>query len=500
MKEKKTFKDKVGCDIKKTFVERDSSQEKRLYFEGVFQHEGIVNKNNRVYPKSIWEKNLKEGSEFMERLENMAVLGELEHPEDGITSLRRVSHQFLEVKRMEDGKIWAKGRVLNTEEGRRIAELLAVDYPLGASSRGDGTSESTDDGREVVNDDYILETFDFVEDPSVPTVETHVVTEDTQDKLEEANCSPVTIYEQLGCDNGDNVCVIEELEKRKDKKKEDNTESEIDIILDFAEGNIEFEEAISKLEDKEAIQKLLRVYKINLQENSEENSCEEKDDDHVTVVNKENKMNDKQTKKLSNLVTDLVEKAKASEASAKEAEAKLEELKEKYQEDGTFDKKYDNLKKRYEASKSLLRKQVKPERYEAAKKVAEDLLNEKEKIEKSFNTLKERYRAAKKLIDGAIAKVKKERAKFDTLDERYEAAKKLLGVSIEKLEESDESSEDSSEEKKEDDSEEDEKKECTEDSKSRERSVRRRKTRQYSEGKDSSIKSDDLMSRTMRGL
>ena len=152
---------------------------------GVLQNFLERNSNKRIYPRSIWERLFAEGSDFRNRLKSRAMVGLLEHPEDGATRLdRSPSHvmvdvrfptaaEFTESRKSEDpsqhlqeGDIIGTYEVLDTHNGRDLAGLIKGRVPVGVSSRGDGTLREDGEGF-VVNDDYNCETWDVVSCPSV---------------------------------------------------------------------------------------------------------------------------------------------------------------------------------------------------------------------------------------------------------------------------------------------------------------------------------------------
>jgi len=382
----------VSFLLKEVYVEKSSTDgDKRLQFEGIFSESDNKNKNNRVYKKGIWERNLKEGSAFRGRLDNRAVLGELEHPDIGTTSLKRVSHQFLDAKLQEDGRVWAKGQVLNTPEGRILAELFAVKYPVGASSRGNGTSEKNDDGIEEVNEDYELDTWDFVYDPSVECVETHIVDESRIRDLVKSEDDVVSIFEHYGCKEGDVSCVVEKVNNN--KKEDFCLECVIEEIekADIDKAEKIFTDALSKVDSgkSEVIDVLFKLYRKKLTEikNSEQE-----------IEMDENKTNNESIK-VTEVVSRLVERANKLKERALAAEEKLakEDKEDKEDKENTES----------EGNKVPESTELK-ERFEAAKLVIEDLISEKEKLEGQLAELTERYDVAKKIAAEALSRLKED--------------------------------------------------------------------------------------------
>lgn len=175
-----TQKETVEVELPPAILEREGHPSprpqvvQRTRVVAQIQEADTPNQNNRRYPTGLWEKCLTPGGDFVSRLENREVLGEVEHPESGNTSLARVSHLWERVWQ-EGNKIMGQCLILDTPEGRRLNELCAVGHPLGFSSRGRGETFTAHDGLEEVKDDYFLDTFDAVAKPSVVNARTHNV-------------------------------------------------------------------------------------------------------------------------------------------------------------------------------------------------------------------------------------------------------------------------------------------------------------------------------------
>jgi len=52
--------------------------------EGVLQRSDVKNANGRIYPRSLWERTLAEGSPVMKKVQERGMMGHLEHPKDGV--------------------------------------------------------------------------------------------------------------------------------------------------------------------------------------------------------------------------------------------------------------------------------------------------------------------------------------------------------------------------------------------------------------------------------
>lgn len=137
-----------------------------LTLEGTFQRADTRNANGRIYPLPLWKKII--GDEGVnERLKTRRMLGELDHPASGATSLSRVSHVVTEHKLLDNKTIKGRLDILDTPMGQIAATLAKAGVQIGVSSRGDGSVERKGDVDEVQND-YRLETYDIVLKPSTP--------------------------------------------------------------------------------------------------------------------------------------------------------------------------------------------------------------------------------------------------------------------------------------------------------------------------------------------
>ena len=138
---------------------------KKLYIEGVFLQSELKNRNGRMYPFSVLQKEVNRYNE--EYIKTSRALGELGHPDGPTVNLDRVSHRIVSLA--EDGTNFrGKAQILDTPMGKIASSLLGEGVKLGVSSRGMGSI----DKREVCNvvmDDFMLATAaDIVADPSAP--------------------------------------------------------------------------------------------------------------------------------------------------------------------------------------------------------------------------------------------------------------------------------------------------------------------------------------------
>ena len=150
-------------DIKILTEEKDGK--KQLYIEGVFLQSEIKNRNGRVYPFDVLNKEVERYSE--EYVKPGRALGELGHPDGPTVNLDRVSHKITSL-RAEGNNFIGKARVLDTPMGKIAKNLLGEGVQLGVSSRGMGSLKE-ENGVKYVGEDFMLATAaDIVADPSAP--------------------------------------------------------------------------------------------------------------------------------------------------------------------------------------------------------------------------------------------------------------------------------------------------------------------------------------------
>ena len=148
------------------FICEGSGKQKNYFIEGVFMQANVKNRNGRVYPKAILQKEAK-------RYEQNYILqkrafGELGHPEGPTVNLERVSHMITELT--EDGNDFrGRAKIMDTPYGKIVKNLIDEGARLGVSSRGMGSLKPVGRNVSQVQDDFYLATAaDIVADPSAP--------------------------------------------------------------------------------------------------------------------------------------------------------------------------------------------------------------------------------------------------------------------------------------------------------------------------------------------
>jgi len=143
----------------------ESNGKKILHIEGVFLQGDIKNRNGRVYPFNVLEREVARYNESY--VAAGRALGELGHPDGPTVNLDRVSHKIVSLK-AEGSNFIGKAQILSTPMGNIAKSLLESGVKLGVSSRGMGSIEERN-GANYVRDDFMLATAaDIVADPSAP--------------------------------------------------------------------------------------------------------------------------------------------------------------------------------------------------------------------------------------------------------------------------------------------------------------------------------------------
>jgi len=146
-------------------ITEEKNGKKLLYIEGVFLQSELKNRNGRMYPFSVLEREVKRYNE--EYVKSKRALGELGHPDGPTINLDRVSHRITDL-RAEGNNFIGKAQILDTPMGNIAKNLLGEGVQLGVSSRGMGSIQKVEDCN-VVADDFMLTTAaDIVADPSAP--------------------------------------------------------------------------------------------------------------------------------------------------------------------------------------------------------------------------------------------------------------------------------------------------------------------------------------------
>ena len=151
-------------DVEYITEEKDNG-EKTYKIKGVFMQSEVKNRNGRVYPFPVLQKEVNRYNKDYVN-ENRA-FGELGHPDGPTVNLERASHMITSLK--PEGKNFVgQATILKTPMGKIVENLMDAGGKLGVSSRGMGSLEQKNGANYVKDDFYLATAADIVADPSAP--------------------------------------------------------------------------------------------------------------------------------------------------------------------------------------------------------------------------------------------------------------------------------------------------------------------------------------------
>lgn len=148
----------VSAVVEKT----EEGKTKALYIEGIFMQGEKKNRNGRIYPMSVLDREAKRYNE--QYVQKNRALGELNHPPTPSVNPERASHMV--TKLWKEGTNWnGKAKILSTPMGQIVGGLINDGVQLGVSTRGLGSLKEGR-GAKIVQNDFFLNCVDIVSDPS----------------------------------------------------------------------------------------------------------------------------------------------------------------------------------------------------------------------------------------------------------------------------------------------------------------------------------------------
>ena len=160
---------KLICELQESvdyeLIEEGDGKPKQYYIEGIFMQSEKKNKNGRIYPLPILEKEV---SRYVkEYVDPKRAFGEFGHPDGPTVNLDRASHMISSLKKQGKNFV-GRAKVLDTPNGKIVKCLIDEGARLGVSSRGMGTLKPENKGQIVQKDFYLATAADIVADPSAP--------------------------------------------------------------------------------------------------------------------------------------------------------------------------------------------------------------------------------------------------------------------------------------------------------------------------------------------
>ena len=160
----KLFSEAVESEVEYITEEKEGGG-KNYKIRGVFMQADIKNRNGRVYPLDVLQKEVKKYNENF--IKEKRAFGELGHPDGPTVNLERVSHMITSLK--GEGKNFiGEAKIMSTPMGEIVKSLMDEGAKLGVSSRGMGSLDQKGGANYVRDDFYLATAADIVADPSAP--------------------------------------------------------------------------------------------------------------------------------------------------------------------------------------------------------------------------------------------------------------------------------------------------------------------------------------------
>ena len=145
--------------------EQKEDGKKNYKIKGVFMQADIKNRNGRVYPMEVLNKEVRRYNK--EYINEKRAFGEVGHPDGPTVNLERASHMI--TKLYPDGKNFiGEAKIMSTPMGEIVKTLMDEGAKLGVSSRGMGSLDQKNGANYVRDDFYLATAADIVADPSAP--------------------------------------------------------------------------------------------------------------------------------------------------------------------------------------------------------------------------------------------------------------------------------------------------------------------------------------------
>jgi len=159
---------KLICELQEAVnyeLLEEENKPKQYFIEGIFMQSERKNKNGRIYPLDVLEKEV--NRYVREYVEPKRAFGELGHPDGPTVNLDRASHMIHSLQK-EGKNFIGRAKILDTPNGKIVKNLIDEGARLGVSSRGMGTLKPESKAQIVQSDFYLATAADIVADPSAP--------------------------------------------------------------------------------------------------------------------------------------------------------------------------------------------------------------------------------------------------------------------------------------------------------------------------------------------
>lgn len=159
---------KLICELTEDIqyiTEASEDGKKNLFIEGIWMQGNLQNRNGRIYPTQILQK---EANRYIrEYVEKNRAFGELGHPQGPSINLDRVSHMITDLHQ-EGNNFVGRAKIMDTPMGNIAKNIIESGGQLGVSTRGMGSLKERNGIMEVQDDFHLATAGDIVADPSAP--------------------------------------------------------------------------------------------------------------------------------------------------------------------------------------------------------------------------------------------------------------------------------------------------------------------------------------------
>lgn len=163
------------CISEQKTITENVGNTQHMYITGPFLQAVTRNRNGRVYPQHIIEREV---GKFQSLIESREAVGELSHPDSGEINPDRAAILITDLH-MDGNLGMGKAKVLSTPCGKILESLLNDGVRMGVSSRGTGNLGKDN----VVCEDFSLLTIDAVYMPSAQVAYSDAIYESIQNTV-----------------------------------------------------------------------------------------------------------------------------------------------------------------------------------------------------------------------------------------------------------------------------------------------------------------------------
>jgi len=158
----KLLREYISLDYDKEKIIEAKDKGGPIVIPALLQRADTKNQNGRIYPRSILQREVEN---YTKAVKERRALGECDHPDNSVVELKNASHLISDIW-WEGDDVKGKVEILNTPTGNILKSLMESGVKLGISSRGVGETKKTNEGADIVQEDFTLICFDMVSEPS----------------------------------------------------------------------------------------------------------------------------------------------------------------------------------------------------------------------------------------------------------------------------------------------------------------------------------------------